>query len=60
MKSNAAKPDPKVGEWASLWFRLSMEDKAILRGLMLIRQKTFEVSRRWLYIQVPQPLRIIG
>jgi hypothetical protein len=60
VKSNAAKPDPKVSEWASLWFRLSTEDKAILRGLMLIRQRTYEVKRRWLYIQAPQPLHIIG
>ncbi len=60
MKSNAAKPNPKVSEWASLWFRLSTEDKVILRGLMLIRQRTYEVQRWWLYIQTPQPLRIIG
>jgi hypothetical protein len=59
VKSNAAKPDPKVNEWASLWFRLSAEDKAILRGLMLTKQKTSEVQRRWVYIQSPQSLRII-
>jgi len=48
-----------VNEWASLWLRLNTEDKVILRGLMLTRQKTSEVPRRWLYIQAPQPLHII-
>jgi hypothetical protein len=41
------KRDDQTAEWASLWFQLSKEDRAVLRGLLLVklyRHRTWEIK----------------